>query len=206
MTELSQRIFNTVNNRVHGWCVPEKIQWFENLFTYCNPKVCVELGVFFGKSAIAQGLLIKELGLDCKLYAVDAWAKEPCLEGSNSQANSDWWATQDFEAIYQSFVNSVNDLRLQDIVIPIRSKSTEWKDIPEIDILHQDSNHSKEVILEELKVYAPKVSKYWIADDARWAEALEGYAKVPDYGFELIHEHFKDGQSFNVYKSKLFHL
>ncbi len=212
MSVVTERIYSQVKSSVVGWLLYEKLEWFERIYGEMllssrvqHPRAC-ELGVFYGMSAIAQGLLIKEIGLNCKLYAVDAWNAAACSEGSNSQANTDWWNKQDFEGMYLSFLKSIKDFGLEDIVIPIRGRSIDVFDkIPSnIDLMHQDSNHASEIILQELSYYAPNMRKggTWICDDSKWVEAQAGYAQMPNFDFELIHEHDKDGQSFSIYHKK----
>jgi len=59
-----------------------------------------------------------------------------------------------------------------------------------LDIIHQDSNHSSEVIIQELDLWVPKLKKfgYWVVDDCHWGESKEGYSKLPEYGLEMVED------------------
>ncbi len=210
---LSAQIFEQVDNKIPGWLLKEKLYWFVRAYKEMAPVnnvlddfFSVEIGAFYGLSAIAQGLIIKALNFDCKLLAVDAWSKAACVEGSNSEANSEWWSKLDHSKAYHSFCDSVKTYGLEGIVFPVVGKSEDVRnEIPQqINLMHQDGNHSYEVVSREIELYAVRMAKggYWIADDYAWPEMAGATNKLLDYGFELIHEHNKDGQSFAVYKKK----
>lgn len=198
-------IYNLSKSRVpQGWMVEEKCDWFFKCYSHMQPKVAVEFGVFYGLSAIAQGLIIKHLSLNCKLYAVDAWDKEASLEGSNSPENNEWWGSLNYSDAHVSFLSHVEHFGLQDIIIPVKGKSCDVAGIlpDRIDLLHADGNHSYEVVSQEIELYAPKISDFgiWIADDVRWKEMGGATDKLANYGFGILHEYNENGQSFNVYQ------
>lgn len=203
---ITEKNYPILKETVIGWMVEEKMKWFEKIYEEIKPSVCVELGVFYGLSAIAQGVLIKEFGLDCKLYAVDAWSKTASTEGSNSQENNEWWAKLDHTKAFNSFSKHIKDFGLENIVIPIVGKSQDVSHmIPDsIDILHADGNHAFEIVSKEIEIYAPQITNggYWIADDFKWKEMGGATNKLIDYGFSLIFEYNDNGQSFAIYKKQ----
>jgi len=198
----NEQLFKLIKENITGWMVFEKLEWFRKIYEEIQPKVAVESGVFYGMSAITQGLIIKELGLDCQLYAIDAWSKEASTEGSNSEANNEWWSNLNYEEIYLSFLHSIRKFELEGIVIPIRAKSVDAINVlpKHIDCLHLDSNHSFEVVSKEIELYAPRVHGYIVADDNRWVEMRGAAEGLLNYGFTKVHQHDKDGQSFGVFK------
>lgn len=210
----SQEIYKLVSENVTGWCLPQKVDWFYKIYSqmasvaatgdkYPHEHSAIETGVFYGMSAIAQGLIIKELGLKYKLYAIDAWSKEASIEGSNSELNNEWWSKLDYDEIYKTFLRSIQHFELQDIVIPVRLKSQAAASImPSASLIHLDSNHSFEVVSQEIELYAPKATNYIILDDERWREMNNAGNKLFDYGFSKEFSYDKDGQSFGVFKRK----
>jgi len=204
---ITETYFPTLKNEISGWMVKEKMQYFEKLYAAYQPKVTCELGVWMGLSAIAQGIIIRELGLDCKLYAVDAYSKEAAIEGSNSEANTEWWLGIDFEEAKQSFLASIKKYGLEDIIVPLFGKSSDMVyNIPDnIDICHFDSNHSAEVISREFHLYAPKLSgdSCVVLDDYFWVESNEAYTRLcRKFKLEKYVMFEIEGQGFAVYKKK----
>lgn len=199
----------TTSQVKNGWMLPEKCEWFEKIYfeiknTHKAKIIAVETGVFYGMSCIAQGLIGKFNFLDFKIYGIDAWSKEASVEGNNSEANNKWWEELDYNDALRSFLISIQYFGLQGKVIPILGKSEDVKHyIPDqIQIFHSDGNHSFDVVSKEIEIYAPRITKggYWIADDSKWKEMKDAPSKLVDYNFTLVHEHFKDGQSFSIYK------
>lgn len=191
----------------HGWLSKAKLfemaKAYEELHKLNKPLVAVELGTFYGFSAIAQGLLIRDMGMDCKLYAIDAWSKEASMEGTQSEANKEWWANVDYDEAYNSFIRSIHSLGLEKIIVPIKGKSEDVIDrVPaQIDFWHCDSNHVPEVITKEMALYAPRVNGWICLDDFFWAEANEAYEKgIVEYGLTKVMEYNKDGISFCICK------
>jgi GR25 family glycosyltransferase involved in LPS biosynthesis/cephalosporin hydroxylase len=204
--KITEKYFPILKAEITGWMVEEKMRWLEKLYTDHKPKVAVELGVWYGLSAIAQGIIIRELGLDCKLYAVDAYSKESAIEGSNSDENTEWWLGLDFEEAKQSFLASIKKHGLEDIIIPIVSRSVDAVDqIPNIDLCHFDSNHAAEVISKELELYVPKFNPgaHAVFDDYFWIESNEAYVRGARKHKLNKHVVFEiDGQGFAIYRKR----
>jgi hypothetical protein len=152
----------------------------------------VELGVFGGVSAFCIAKAHKDLNTGF-IMGIDAWNKEAPLEGTNSEENNKWWSELDIEAIHHSFLQSCTDSRWVGYIFSLKGKSDEFIDSfrdDSVTLLHQDSNHASEVIIRELELWSPKVKVggYWVADDTNWKESQAGYAKLPDFGFELVEQ------------------
>lgn len=204
---ITEKYYSIIKADISGWMLKEKMEWFEKIYSEQNPKIAVELGVWYGLSAIAQGIIIKELGLDCKLYAVDAYSKEAAIEGSNSDENTKWWEGIDFDVPKNFLLDSIKKYGLEEIIVPVFFKSEDAvKLIPnEIDLIHFDSNHSAEVISKEFELYVPKFSGNAIAflDDYFWKESNDAYISCCDkYKLVNIVSIEVDGQGFAIYKKK----
>jgi len=181
---ITEKYYPELKETISGWMLKEKMQWFEKIYSEHKPNIAVELGVWYGLSAIAQGIIIKELGLDCKLYAVDAYSKEAAIEGSNSDENTKWWESIDFNVPKNFFLDSIKKYGLEEIIVPVFFKSEDAiSRIPDnIDLCHFDSNHSAEVISKEFELYVPKFSSNAIAflDDYFWKESNDAYIRCCD--------------------------
>lgn len=179
--------------RMEGWCTHEKAQALYDLVTESDAQLCVEIGVFGGKSLIAMGLACKDKGSG-GVIGLDPWNNKACTEGSNSEANDKWWMSLDLVNIYMGCINAIrrNGVFEQCNTLKLRSADSAKLFVNNLcDIIHQDGNHNPESITKELKLWIPKlkVGGFWICDDVDWVEAAEGYAKLPEYGLELVYDY-----------------
>lgn len=185
---------------LHGWCIPTKMQRLNALVEQVieeTPKqqeiLVVECGVFAGRSLFPMALAGKKHNRGV-FWGFDTWDNVAPLEGTNSPENDKYWSELDMEFVLERFIGSIKFLGLGYLVNFSRLRTDEAYNIfkdGSISILHQDSNHSSEVILKELELWAPKmkIGGYWVTDDNDWESTKEGYAKLPDYGFELLEHH-----------------
>lgn len=205
MTELSEEVYHQAKSAVvHGWMMPEKCKWFEQIYDAqrnLQPIVAVEIGVFYGMSAIAQGLLAQRLGVNCVLFAIDAWTAEASLEGTNSKDNDEWWKQQNYDDAFNTFKSAINILGLNNCIIPVKSKSEDAASrFEQIHILHIDGNHSEEKSTLDVELYLPKVVNggYIILDDTNW-QTVKRAAEMLAEQCAVIKQVEKDGQAFTVY-------
>lgn len=170
-----------------GWCTPEKGKRIAHLVTQAKPRLCVELGVFGGRSLVAFGFALRhnEVG---HIDGIDPFTKSAALEGTNDQKNDEWWANVDYEDIMKQAVHGVESNGLAYFVNIKRAKSLEMVDQyadGTIDILHQDSNHSAEVSTAEVRTWISKirVGGFWIFDDINWSTTKEAQRLLMSRGF-----------------------
>ena len=191
-------------NVKHGWLTLAKTEALFAIYLTNKPEVAVESGVFWGMSAIAQGLIVRHLNLNTKIYAIDAWDNSICTEGTNSTANNDWWMTQDLDLAHASFLSFIALFELEDIVIPMKGKSVDVADkIPaQIDFFHQDSSHNAETITAEFETYTNRLQDggIWMCDDFDWVEANAAYQNIYNYGFTMIDTVSADGQTCAIFE------
>ena len=189
-------------NQVDGWCTEEKADYLYNLVKQQEVFYCgVEIGVYGGKSLIPMALACKEKGFG-KFVGIDPWQKESNIEGSLSQADIDWWAKLDIEAIYKNFVINSVEINLLKELFWLRMRSDQaiklFQD-ESIDLLHQDGNHSPEVSFAEVNLWYPKLRPggIWVIDDINWPTTKNAVDWLND-NLELIHM----TDSWAVYKKK----
>lgn len=185
-----------------GWCTEEKMQRLYDLVTESDSMITVELGVFGGRSLFPMAIAHKDKDSG-KAFGFDPYVKEACVEGTNDPKNDEWWQSVDLEGIYKDANDFIVTNHLENYCALIRERSDEaYKHFQDdtIDILHQDSNHNTETITKELELWIPKikVGGYWINDDCDWKESQTGYAKLPDYGLELVEDFIK----WQIWKKK----
>jgi predicted O-methyltransferase YrrM len=172
--------------KIHGWCTVEKAKKLMSIITEMNPSLCVELGVFGGRSLLPIALAAK----NARVIGIDAWSKPACLEGTNDKANADWWAQIDYDYFYKYTDDLMKSNGLS--VELLRKKSNEVSHFFEdesIDFLHQDSNHSEEITCEEVELYWNKVCKggIWVFDDINWKTTKKAQELLIENGYEEIY-------------------
>jgi len=207
--KLSEIVFEQVET-VPGWLLKSKCECFDDVYSSLYPVVtvtpplAVEIGVWFGKSAIAQALMIKALRIDMQLVAIDPWSADAALDGTNDPANDRWWQAQNFEEAKSYFEDELKLRGLRRFVNVWRDKAencvNEFED-ERIDILHIDGNHSPEQSMADVMLWLPKVKKggYIILDDTNWPSLSDAVRYMGD-NCVLMKEVSEEGQGFALYR------
>lgn len=158
---------------IPGWCSIEKANRLMNLIYDIRPKICVEIGVFGGSSIypMASSLKFLEEGV---IYAIDPWSNEECIKGYEiDDPNYGWWNEVNLEKTYLDFLTMLKRYHISKYCIPMKMTSKQalstFKD-GSIDILHIDGSHVADIVMEDAKMYLPKVKKggYIWFDDVHW--------------------------------------
>lgn len=153
-----------------GWTTLERLKTMADLITTEKPETVVELGVFGGRSFIAQALALQAIG-EGVIYGVDPWRKEAAIEGE-VKANADWWAKLDLESIHRQAMNAIWCNSLEQHAVIVRSESQNCYHLfDNIDVINIDANHSELASCRDFRLYFPRVKrKGWIfVDDTDWS-------------------------------------
>ncbi len=163
------------NKDFHGWCIPEKALKMMELIYQTKSKVCVEIGVFGGKSIHPTASALKYLGAGV-IFAIDPWSPDECAVGYDpNDPNCQWWKEKSqLEFIYNDFKEKMVQKEVSDfcVTMPMTSeKALSMFPDESIDILHIDGNHTELVSLKDVQMYLPKVKKngYIWFDDVNWS-------------------------------------
>lgn len=188
--------------KLPGWCSTEKGYRLAELAMSVPAKLCVELGVFGGRSLVAIALGLAHNGFG-QVTGVDPFTQAASLEGTNDPANDEWWSHLDYEAIARAAQTGIYELDLTEYAHLVRMRSLEVVDFyknESIDLLHQDSNHAEEISCEEVARWAPKISPngYWIADDTNWESTKKAQRDLEALGFTELEDH----GTWKVYRNK----
>jgi len=182
---LSTKVQEALQN-IAGWCNEEKAE----LFSYylkpspC-PKLCVEIGVFGGRSLVVLGLLLKELGEGSGVVlGIDNWPKDAIAEG-NDEKDMDWYLSKDLEPIYQGCLSHIRRYEIESHCAVLRLSSENASFVfpdSSIDLIHIDGNHSEKVSCRDVDIYLPKVKSGGIVvfDDINWGTTLRAQGKVEE--------------------------
>lgn len=174
---------------ITGWCSLEKAFTLASIVMASRPKLCVEIGVWAGKSLVPVALACREIGYG-KVIAIDPWKAEASVEGQLHPADREWWSNQSHhDLIFDQFNQTLATLKLRNIVEVIRKTSDEVEPPKEIGICHIDGNHADQAI-RDVERYAPNIvpGGYLVLDDLGWSTGSVGRAieKLPALGFQEL--------------------
>lgn len=179
-----QTLINTGEYKaIHGWCTPEKALNLAQIITNNNCKLCVELGVFGGRSLLPIALAA---GPGSTIFGVDAWSSSASLEGTNDSANDEWWSKINYDDMYSYTAKLMQSNNVSVTLLRNRSNEVNGTFADEsIDFLHQDSNHSHEISCEEVELYYNKVKHggFWAFDDTNWDTTKQAQANLLTKGY-----------------------
>lgn len=184
-----------------GFCTLDKagclIDYVDEICQKVDNPVCVEIGVYGGKSILPVALELKrnKKGI---VHAIDPWSNDEATKGYYGE-DLDFWHTIDLEKYFRIFKKSIKEFKLTDYVNVIRASSDDAPSFTDIDLLYIDGQHTEQA-LKDVEKYATHVKPggYCLVDDVNWGEV----GRVPDLitqmGFELVHVL----QHCNVYKKR----
>lgn len=157
--------------RSAGWCDPAKGIALADLVLQHHPRVCVEIGVFAGKSLLSTAIGLREAQDGGVIHGIDSWSTSDCIVDV-APADKDWWSKLDIESIYREFLGHVVESKLSEHVRVLRMSSLEAaKVVPSpIHLLHIDGCHSEWSSTSDVCLWLPRVAPGGIVvmDDVNW--------------------------------------
>lgn len=200
MSDLHDQVTAFVNAS-DGWTELSRCLEMVDLITEHKPEVVVEIGVFGGRTLIPQAMALKANGKG-RIYGIDPWKLEPCLEGEN-EANRQWWSKVDLEEFQRRVINHIWRLELDQWATIIRSPSQYVSDLFaqwSIDILYIDGCHSEIASSRDVILWTPKVKPEGFIhfDDCLWP-SVQPALKLMAERCEVV----KDGGHYRLYKKLL---
>lgn len=155
-----------------GWTTPERGCEMAACILETKARVCVDIGVFAGRSTIAMGFAARELG-NSMVYGIDPWKVEAAIEGDNVEENAKWWKQNaNLEEMHRQTMQSIWAHRLDQWVTIIRQQSQYVAQLfPEIEFLNVDGCHTEIASCRDVELYLPllKPGHYLTFDDSGWA-------------------------------------
>jgi cephalosporin hydroxylase len=171
-----------------GWCTWEKARVMVSVVMATRPDVCLEIGIFHGRSALPVALAQKMVGKG-RFIAIDPWKASASVEGQ-SKVDTEWWNHQDMhEKAYDDFMGKRDYWKLQDVIEVHRMTSDEYDPKFEIGLLSVDGNHGEQAI-KDVARYAPCIiiGGFLIIDDLKWngGAVTRAVGLLPDMGFKEL--------------------
>jgi hypothetical protein len=183
--------YEDYDQKVHwGWASLNKSGYFidcvEEICTRVDNPVCVEIGVYAGKSLlpIAMSLQRNKKGI---VYGIDPWTNEEAIKGY-SGPNEYYWGLIDLKEKYEFFQNLISEFDLSKYVITVVDASDNVPEIKNIDLLHIDGQHTEQAV-RDAKKFASQVTLngYCFVDDITWGEVADVPYFLKDMGFVEVH-------------------
>ena len=167
-----------------GWTSVARCREMADAIFETRPRLAVELGVFGGRSLVAQALAMRHLNLlhghGGTVVGIDPWRREDAQENEN-EANRQWWGTVDLDRIHRTAMQALWSRDLHPHCVVMRSASQHAAVIfGGVNMLFIDANHSEEASLRDVETWVPKVTAggYIFADDADWPSTARAYARL----------------------------
>lgn len=189
---LKNHVWNVIS-KLDGWCDQGRANMLIDLVLNHRPKVCVEIGVFGGRSLIAMGFALQHLGHGGYITGIDPWSVEAAIEGE-SEKNVEWWSQSvDLEKIYANFAQNIINLKLTYHCRWIRAKAEEVAAIyPEnsINLLSLDGNHSELASTREVQMWLPRIAPQGVIviDDTDWTTQAKAIQMIREAGFRNLYD------------------
>lgn len=162
-------------DRIPGWCPLQKALDLVATVIALRPKVCLEIGVYGGKSLLPIALACESIDNGI-VFGIDPWSPAASAEGYTGE-NATWWTRLDHEGIYRSFLANIDRLGLKNRVALERVKSDDAAIPSVIDLFHLDGQHTAQAI-RDVNRFGPSVRIGGIVclDDLGWVN--DGQAHV----------------------------
>lgn len=182
---ISERLKKTLDEHLstmHGWCSREKAYAMAEIVLESKPEVSVEIGVWGGKSFLAMALAHVQLAKG-HAYGIDPWSKDAALDGVQEKENLDWWAAQNYDAIYEGCLRSMLDSAPVNRWTIYRATSQKAVGLFDaIDFLHIDGNHSEKASTGDIMAYLPKLVSggHLLFDDVDWFSTKRAVSLVEE--------------------------
>lgn len=156
---------------MEGWTTPERACEIANCILETKANICVDIGVFAGRSTVAMGFAARQL-VNSKVYGIDPWVPEAATDNDDNKEGVDWWKDKaNLEDIQRQAVRSVWNHHLEPWVIFIRSRSEYVHQLfPVIEFLNIDGGHSETASCRDVELYLPlvKSGSFITMDDTLW--------------------------------------
>lgn len=190
MSDLKSHAWTYIQ-QMDGWLEEGRCGLLMDLVLEYKPKSIVEIGVYGGRSLAAMGFACKHIGQGC-VWGIDPWSVEAAIEGE-SEANREWWAKLDIEAIYRRFITNIVAMELTNECRWIRLKAEEA--IPffpdaSINLLSLDGNHSELASCREARMWMPKIAPKGVIvmDDTDWTSQAKAIEMIRHGGFRTLQD------------------
>ncbi|WP_048647177.1 class I SAM-dependent methyltransferase [Nitratireductor soli] len=157
-------------NCLEGWCSRAKAVALTNAIIEEQPQLCVEIGIFGGRSIVPCAAALRQNGSGV-IYGIETWSPAIATEHFTSEENDSWWQQVDFPRIKQDFFAFIALHGFTEQIRVIEKTSRDAASLFDaIDFLHIDGAHSVFNAAEDVVLYASKlkIGGIVVLDDIDW--------------------------------------
>lgn len=176
-----QRAIHEYIPHMEGWTSPERGCEMAAAIIEIKARVCVDIGVFAGRSTIAMGFAARDLG-NCMVYGIDPWSPAAAYAGDDVEVSAQWWKEKsNLEAIHQQAMKAVWDHNIEPWLVIIRARSEYVHQLfSKIDVLNIDGAHGEKSSCQDVINYMPKLRAggYLFFDDADWGSTQKALTLI----------------------------
>ena len=172
---------------LEGWCSPEKARTMARYIRSLDAEICVEIGVYGGRSLFPCAAALKQNGHG-RIYGVESWSNDVAVENKTYDWNDEWWSKVNFEKIKRDVYAFASRYGLTSQVCIIEAPSTKVSHLFDtIDFLHIDGSHSMLNAAADVLLYGTKVRSggVIVMDDIEWDTTIPAVMMLKDFCDEL---------------------
>jgi tetratricopeptide (TPR) repeat protein len=173
-----------------GWISLDKagclIDYVDEICRDVDNPICVEIGVYAGKSILPVALELKR-NYKGQIYAIDPWTNEEATKGYEGP-HYEYWSQINLQEKFQLFKTVIKEFELDEYVVTLKETSDNAPELKNINLLHIDGQHTDQA-LRDAKKYAVNVelNGYCIVDDVDWGQVENVPKFLEKIGFVPIH-------------------
>jgi hypothetical protein len=175
---------------VWGWITLNKagclIDYVDEICRDVESPICVEIGVYAGKSVLPVALELKRNAKGI-IYAIDPWTNEEATRGYED-AHYEYWSQIDLNQKLEIFESMIREFELKDYISIIKEPSDTAPEIKNINLLHIDGQHTDQA-LRDVRKYASQITLngYCVVDDVDWGRVADVPNLLEKMGFIHVH-------------------
>jgi len=183
--------------KLHTWGTNSNS--FKEVITKYKPKIILEIGTWFGWSAITMAQLLKDQKIDGCIVCVDTFT------GSHEHwADPNHYPTLNCKGgrptIYESFMSNVRSYNLEKYILPIPITSSAafeffYRKNFKVDMIYIDGDHREHAVYQDLidskRTLNPE--GFILGDDLDWGTVQDGIAmftKETGISYDKIHNKY----------------
>ena len=189
MKSVLRKVEEWFDTNPDGWTTPEFAELLVATVFSLRPKVCLEVGVWGGRSLIPVAMALKALDYGM-IIGVDPWSAAESVKGQTG-ANREWWDNQAMhDQVRSRFDHALTMFQLHPYVVIERKPSGDVNPPVSIDFLNIDGNHGETATHDVVK-FAKRVSPGGMCylDDIDWdgGTVTDASKLLESYGFKRVY-------------------
>jgi predicted O-methyltransferase YrrM len=176
-------IIDLAEQQLEGWCLHQKAVAIAEMILEERPAICVEIGIFGGRSLIPAAAALRHNGSGV-IYGIEAWDPHAATVNPTHAENDIWWHNVDFPRIKRDFYRFIAEMDLTSQVRVIEATSSRAAALFDtIDYLHIDGSHAMVSAVEDVINYVRKVRPGGIVlfDDVEWETTAPAQALLRQF-------------------------